>query len=100
MEKIKISVLMSVYKNDNPADFRLAMESVINQTYMADEIILIVDGPIQKMLQEEIDRFQETCKFLYVYPLKENGGLGNALNYGLQKCKMSSLQEWIVMILV
>ena len=78
---------MSVYKNDNPAYFRLAMESVINQTYMADEIILIVDGPIPRMLQNEINRLQETCKFLHIYPLKENVGLGNALNYGLQKCK-------------
>ena len=83
----KISVLMSVYKNDDPMYFRLAMESIINQTYKADEIVLTVDGPIPEKLQEEIDKLQLECDYLNVYPLKENVGLGNALNYGLQKCK-------------
>ena len=83
----KISVLMSVYRNDIPEHFRLAMESVIYQTVPADEIILTVDGPVSAEMQREIEELQKRCSYLTVFWLKENVGLGNALNYGMQQCK-------------
>lgn len=85
----KISVLMSVYKNDDPRHFHLAVESVINQTVPADEIILTVDGPVPEALHREIENLREQCSYLKVFWLKENVGLGNALNYGMEQCKNS-----------
>ncbi|MDE7423388.1 MAG: glycosyltransferase [Lachnospiraceae bacterium] len=86
-KKIKFSVLMSVYKKDNPFFFREALYSVIHQTYSADEIILVKDGAVSKEIQLVIDDVKKQCKYLYVYELKENVGLGKALSYGMQKCR-------------
>ena len=42
--KIKFSILMSVYHGDSPEFFREALHSVFNQTLLSDELILVVDG--------------------------------------------------------
>ena len=47
MRNIKFSVCMSVYKNDNTADFAEAVLSIYNQTCPPDEIVLVVDGPAE-----------------------------------------------------
>ncbi|HEM3600951.1 TPA: amylovoran biosynthesis protein AmsE, partial [Streptococcus suis] len=41
-----ISVLMSVYKNENPVFLEEAIESIIHQTRKPDEIVIIEDGPL------------------------------------------------------
>ena len=40
------SVLMSLYKKEHPEYFRLALDSMINQTVKPDEIVLVEDGPL------------------------------------------------------
>ncbi len=52
---MKYSVLMTVYKKDNPDYFDLALKSMINQTCKPDEIVLVNDGPIPQELQNVID---------------------------------------------
>ncbi|WP_133966035.1 glycosyltransferase [Eubacterium limosum] len=84
MNNQKFSVLMSVYKNDNPNFFKQALDSIISQTVVPSEIILVVDGPIP----EEIKKIISIYKTSIVTPifLKENVGLGNALKIGMQHC--------------
>ncbi len=84
---MKYSVLMTVYKNDNPKYFNLALESMINQTLKADEIILVKDGPITNDLQSVIDRAKKKYKKIIEVNLSKNVGLGLALNEGLKFCK-------------
>ena len=48
MCSVPFSVLMCVYKNDNPTYFKQALESVSNQTVRPSEIVLVIDGPIPK----------------------------------------------------
>lgn len=86
VENDKISVLMAVYKNDNPLHFHQAVKSIINQTFPASEIVLVVDGPISESIEQVISELQEECSYLCVYRLEENVGLGAALNYGMTKC--------------
>ena len=52
---LKYSVLMTVYKNDNPAYFKLSLDSMLNQTYKPDEIVVVKDGPVGTALQDVID---------------------------------------------
>lgn len=79
------SVLMSVYKNDNPADFKLAVESIsINQTRKPDEIIIVVDGPIPYDLNYELTNLTERIPQIRTIFLKVNKGLGNALRIGIE----------------
>lgn len=85
---MKYSVLMSVYKKDNPVFLKIALESIYeNQTRKPDEIVVVFDGPITEELHEILGSFkrdkEDIVKF---YPQKENKGLGEALRIGSEKC--------------
>lgn len=85
---MKYSVLMSVYKNEKVEYFVEALESVINQTLSPEEIVLVRDGQVYEDLQNTINAYLEKYPSLFTYiPLEENGGLGNALMIGLEKCR-------------
>lgn len=85
---MKYSVLMTVYKNDNPSYFEKSIMSMINQTKKADEIVIVKDGPITKELQSVIDLIDETFpNIINQLQLEKNVGLGLALNEGLKICK-------------
>lgn len=44
--KMKFTVLMSVYAQENHKNFTTALESIlINQTVIPDEFVLVCDGP-------------------------------------------------------
>ena len=82
----KYSVLMTVYKSDNPEYFALSLDSMINQSLPPDEIVLVKDGPISNALQKVIDD-RLNCNI----PIKQiqlpiNRGLGLALNAGITEC--------------
>lgn len=81
---------MSVYTKENPEKLNQSLESILNQTYPADEIVLVKDGVLDEKLNEIIDEYQGKHPTIFsVYPLSKNKGLGYALNYGLEKCKNS-----------
>lgn len=84
MNNQKFSVLMSVYKNDNPNFFKQALDSIINQTVVPSEIILVVDGPVPEEITSVISTY-ETDIVAPVF-LEKNVGLGNALKIGMQYC--------------
>ena len=48
------SVLMSVYKKEQPAYLDAALKSVFSQTLMPDEVVLIEDGPLTEELERVI----------------------------------------------
>lgn len=81
------SVAMSVYKNDNPADFVLAIYSIYNQTCQPDEIVLVIDGPIPDDLHNKIDAIKEEISILKVIPFLENRGHAAARQGGLENAK-------------
>ena len=83
----RYSVLMTVYTKDNPEFFSLALDSMINQTYKPDEIVLVKDGPIVESLQKVIDDRIVTGVPIVQVQLPKNVGLGLALNEGLKKCR-------------
>lgn len=86
MEK-NISVLMSVYKNDKPEHIKEAVESVINQTLPAKQIVIVIDGPVSQEINVMLNNLQQQYSIIELYPLEKNVGLGNALKYGTEKCK-------------
>lgn len=80
----KYSVLMSLYRKENPEYFRLALDSMLNQTIEPDEIILVEDGPLTDELYEVVREYKE---HLHIVVNETNLGLGLALNNGLKKCR-------------
>ena len=82
------SVLMSVYKNEKAEFFKQAVDSVIHQTLPPSEIVLVRDGAVYDELQAAIDQYLEKYPELFTYiPLEQNGGLGNALRTGMERCR-------------
>ena len=85
---MKFSVLMSIYKKEEPSYFKRAMQSIWDeQTVKPDEIVLVQDGPLTDGLYEVINEWKvkigETFKTI---SLKKNVGLGDALNEGIKHC--------------
>ncbi len=70
----KLSVVMSVYISDNPIYFIDAVNSLLNQTRMPDEIIIIADGPISQELEIAISNFKNNHLIRFL-KLKKNCGL-------------------------
>lgn len=82
------SVLMSLYRKENPEYLRASLDSMLNQTAPPDEIVLVEDGPLTEALYEVLDEYQKRYpKLLRRYRMKQNLGLGLALNYGLKVCR-------------
>lgn len=82
------SVLMSVYYKEHPEYLRQSMQSIYDQTIPTDDFVLICDGPLSPALDTVITDMQKIFGFrLHVIRLLKNGGLGNALNVGMQQCK-------------
>lgn len=86
--KQEFSVCMSVYKNDNPADVAVALESVIKQSVCPTEIVLVVDGPIHSELDILLRQYETRYADLFnVVRLAKNAGLGNALRLAVETSK-------------
>lgn len=83
----KYSVLMTVYTKDNPEYFSLALDSMVNQTYKPDEIVLVKDGPVVEELQRVIDDHIAAGAPIVQVRLEKNVGLGLALNEGIKVIK-------------
>jgi glycosyltransferase involved in cell wall biosynthesis len=83
---IKFSVLIAVYKKENPEFLRLALDSIwLHQTLQPSEIVLVCDGLLTKELDQVINVFQLNAP-LKLLKFEKNHGLGNALAKGLNIC--------------
>lgn len=82
-EQKKYSVLMSLYKKENPEYLRIAIDSMLNQTVAPDEIVLVEDGPLTDELYAVLDEYP----MLHRVKNETNLGLGLALNVGLKECR-------------
>lgn len=85
---VDFSLLMSIYKGENPAFFDQAMRSLWDvQTLKPSEVVLVEDGDLDNGLYEVLDFWESRLgsKFIRVR-LSKNQGLGVALNAGLEHC--------------
>lgn len=83
LDKMKYSVAMSVYKNDNPEHFLQALDSIIRQTIPPTEIILVVDGPVPKSIDTVITKMKEKFNNFETIRLVENKGHAVARQTGI-----------------
>jgi glycosyltransferase involved in cell wall biosynthesis len=86
---MKISVIIPTY---NREDFILkAIHSVLDQTFQADEIIVIDDGS-QDNTTKILEPLIQTCKIKYQY--QSNQGVSAARNRGIKRAK----NEWLAFL--
>ena len=86
----KFSVLMSVYVKESPDYLEQAFKSILWQTVLPNEIVVVKDGLLTNELNVCIKEFQRALEQLNV-PLiiiqnKVNKGLGYSLNIGVSNC--------------
>ena len=85
------SVIMSVYKNDNPEHLNDALASVVNQTLQPSEIVIVGDGPVSDACLEVIDRqtaiaAQDGIDIIFL-PQDQNRGLGESLRIAVENSR-------------
>lgn len=81
------SVLMSVYFKEKPEYLKISIESMMNQTVPTNDFVLVCDGPLTPELDTVISSMQQKYSdILRVIRLKENRGLGHALQVGVCEC--------------
>lgn len=85
---MKYSVLMSVYAGDKAEYVKQAIESMLNQTVPPEQFVVVKDGAVNADLSKILDEYNRCCGDLFtIVSLIENGGLANALNVGMRKCR-------------
>lgn len=77
---------MSLYIKEEPEFLNQCLKSLKEQVLQADEIVLILDGPITSDLNSTIIKWQENLP-IKIFPQEKNLGLGMALNIGLKLCR-------------
>lgn len=83
--QVKFSVSMCVYGKDNPAHFKQAVDSILDQTAKPSEVVLVVDGPVPDELDKIIKNY-EINPIFKVIRLPQNMGHGIARRTGLDNC--------------
>lgn len=98
MSDIRFSVSMCVYKGDKASNFNVALKSVFNQTLKPNEIVLVVDGPINNEIVFIINKYIELSRTnnieFNVIRLEENVGHGEARRVCLSNCS----HDWIALM--
>lgn len=84
MENIKVSVIVPIYNVE--AYLPRCIESLINQTLQEIEIILVNDGSPDNS-QSIIEHYASLYPNKIVSLIKENGGLSDARNFGIDYAK-------------
>lgn len=84
----KYSVLMSLYKKEKPEYLAVAIESMLHQTVQPDEIVIVKDGSLTDELEKVLKGYTDKYPELFnIVEIRENVGLGRALNLGLEHCR-------------
>lgn len=81
------SVLMSIYHREKPEYFIESIESMLKQTIIPSEIVIVKDGPLTADLDRLIASYKKSYpRTIKIVELPMNMGLGLALNEGLVNC--------------
>lgn len=81
------SILMSVYKKDNTEYLKKSIDSMLTQTILTDDFVIVEDGVLTDALNAVLEEYAEKYNFIHLIKKRNNRGLGAALNIGLMECK-------------
>ena len=85
--KADISVLMSVYYKEKPEYMRQCFDSLLRQTLLANEWVIVEDGKLTDELYAVLEEYEKKNPGLIKrVPLEQNVGLGLALRAGVPEC--------------
>lgn len=83
----KFSVLMSLYIKEKAEYFDECMQSMLRQTVLPTEIVIVFDGPISDELRKTVEKYKaENPGLIKTVENEKNKGLGLALADGVPAC--------------
>lgn len=86
------SLLMSVYKNEQPLFLKASLDSIVAQTIQPNQVVIVKDGPLTPELEAVLESYHQIWGERYkLISLPSNRGLGAALNEGTKYVT----SEWI-----
>lgn len=89
---MEYAVLMAVYEKDNPEWLKESIISMLEQTVLPKQFIIVKDGALTSELDNVIQQFEDWKAPLFtIIALEKNQGLGIALNNGIKHSKY----DWI-----
>ncbi len=86
MNNEKIAVILPVYKNDKAEYLKLAIDSILAQTYDNMVLYIGVDGPVNDVLLHMLSQYG-MIENVFVQYYKENRGLAIVLNDLIKLCE-------------
>lgn len=86
MNQINLTLLMCVHIETKLLEFKNTLNSVYEQKFVPNEVIIIVNGSMKSSFLNVIDEIKIFKRNTIFINLKSNFGLAVALNYGLEKC--------------
>ena len=66
MDQIRYSVLMSVYYKERPEYLMESIRSILQQTVLPDEIVVVKDGPLTDELDSVLNEFNNNKLFKFI----------------------------------
>ena len=82
---LTFSVVISVYKGDDPDHFEVAVNSLLSQKVIPSEIVISVDGSVPKPMERLLTMFAK-MPTVKVLRCKKNAGLASSRNYAIENC--------------
>jgi glycosyltransferase involved in cell wall biosynthesis len=83
-----VSMLVRIYRNDTVTDFDLTMESLLKQTSVLEEIVVVRDGPVPEILTTTLEQWRvRHPETVVIERLAENRGAGGALRAGVEAAR-------------
>lgn len=84
---MNFSVLMSLYIKEQASYFEECLLSILSQTVLPSEIVIVLDGPVSNSVRSVLNKYIEMYPHLFkIVPLEKNSGLGIALAKGILEC--------------
>ena len=84
----KFSVFIPTYYKEKAENLKVALDSVINQTLIPNEILIIEDGSLTKELDNVIEYYQKNfSNLINIIKLEKNIGIGKVRALGIEKSK-------------
>ena len=82
---MQFSVLISISSETRADDLSRCLQSLLDQTLVSSQIVLVQDGPIKKDVQQCINSYRKSLP-IHEFLCPKNRGLGPALRDGLLQC--------------
>tara|TARA_B100000029_G_C17567426_1_gene955519 strand:- start:745 stop:1581 length:837 start_codon:yes stop_codon:yes gene_type:complete len=83
----KFSAILPIYKKVDFKIFKKSLESIVNQSLLPNELLIIFDGPIKASIKIFLKKKIKKYKFIKIINFPTNNGLGYILQRAVKLCK-------------